>query len=57
MQVNFEIETVTKSGKTYKSFNGINTEDFAQGTSNMQVILFVENICVEEVKQDAHFLL
>ena len=52
--ISFVVETETKRGRTYRSFQGVSEDDFAEGTPESHMKLFAVQYCTEEAQQDAH---
>lgn len=55
--INFVVETETKSGRNYRSFQGVSEDDFAEGTPESHMKLFAIQIGTEEAQQDAHMMM
>lgn len=55
--ISFVVETETKRGRTYRSFQGVSEDDFAEGTPENHMKLFAVQLGYEEAEQDAHFLM
>lgn len=55
--INMTVDVETKSGKTYRSFTGVDESDFAPNTPLVSMVRFANWYCVEEAQQDAESLL
>lgn len=55
--ISFVLEAETKSGRTYRSFQGVSEGDFKVGTPESLMKLFAVQMGTEEAEQDAHRLL
>ena len=55
--ISFIVEDETKSGKTYRSFQGVSEDDFAEGVTECWMKLFAVQLGYDEAEQDAHMLL
>lgn len=50
-------EVQTKSGRTYRSFSGVDENEFSSDTPDYIKKPFAIQFSFEEARQDAHFLL
>lgn len=55
--INFIVEAETKRGRTYRSFQGVSEDDFAEGTPESHMMLFAIQMGTEEAQQDAHMMM
>ena len=50
-------EVLTKSGRVYRSFSGVDENEFSEDTPDFVKKPFAIQFSYEEARQDAHFLL